>query len=58
MTHSVHFLGGQGLLQICDGMSGSLADVHRGKSELLMVGSATMTCGGLRRVSLLCKWVA
>jgi hypothetical protein len=95
MTRCVHFLGGQGLLQVCGGVSASLADVHCGKSELLIaacsklgnddvwwapsgvlgpwlmftvgsqscllllvVSSATMTCGGLRQVSLLCKWVA
>lgn len=36
-VHRVNFLGGQDLLQVHGGMSGSLADVHRGKSELLIV---------------------
>ena len=42
MTRRVHFLGGQGLLQVCGGVSASLADVHCGKSELLIAACSKL----------------
>lgn len=46
MCH-IHFLGDQGLLQVCGGVSESLADVHHGKSELLNAACGKLGYDGM-----------